>query len=117
MFTKKRIMVFLSVLALSVLLAVPALSEIKYFQGNLSRAAPGTSNTTMRVCDGVKDGHGAASEFRRYGNSNSGFIQDLNGGANGDCTNAPGRRDIERHLTCERVNKQSYMCNKNFSYH
>lgn len=111
--TLRHLSILACVLALGLLLAAPAISEIKYYQESLSRAVPGTNNKTIRICDGQRDGNQALSEYQRFGRDFYQYIFDSNGGANGDCTNRREARGIFAHRTCELGDS----CNRRFSVH
>lgn len=99
-FKQKSIMAFASILVCMLLTSSPALSEIKRLGDNLSRAVPGSGNTTMRICDGERDGRRAYARYYRQGLSYPFLVIDTSGN-NGDCVDEDSDRQIVRHQTCE----------------
>lgn len=97
---KRFLMLFVCALLCALLMSGPALSEIQNLGNNLSRAVPGSHNTTMRICDGERDGKRAYARYYRKGLSYPFFILDTVG-KDGRCVNEESNRRISHHQTCE----------------
>lgn len=97
---RRGLLGFACALACVLVMSNPALSEVQRLGGNLSRAVPGTGNSTMRICDGERDGRRAYTRYYREGLSYPFFIIDTTGG-DGRCVDQESDRRISRHQTCE----------------
>lgn len=116
MSTIRHLSLLACVVAFGLLLAAPAVSEVKTFENSISRAVQGTNNEKIRVCDGQRDSNPAASDYQRYGRDNLQQIVDANGGSNGDCTNRREEPGIYLHNTCE-LRGFDRVCTRRYSYH
>lgn len=97
---RRGLTLFACALVCVLLMSDPALSKIQYLGNNLSRAVPGSNNTTMRICDGERDGRRAYARYYRQGLGYPFFIVDT-AGRDGRCVDEESSRRISYHQTCE----------------